>query len=180
MKKMLTIFKRNPDNMREILTEQHPDCLWVFKGEGVTTRKYDGTCVKFENGKMFKRYCLKGNRKAPEGYEQVDFDPNTGKGFGWIPVIDTPENKYHLEVLKQGGFADGTYELLGPKIQGNPENWSIYEVINHDHAERYLDVPLKFEYLKNWLETKDIEGLVFQHPDGRMAKIKKSDFGLKR
>jgi hypothetical protein len=26
----------------------------------------------------------------------------------------------------------------------------------------------------------DIEGLVFHHPDGRMAKIKLRDFGMKR
>jgi len=33
---------------------------------------------------------------------------------------------------------------------------------------------------REWLKGRDIEGLVFHHPDGRMAKIKKRDFGLKR
>jgi hypothetical protein len=34
--------------------------------------------------------------------------------------------------------------------------------------------------LREWLLDRDIEGLVFHHPDGRMAKIKLRDFGLKR
>jgi len=36
------------------------------------------------------------------------------------------------------------------------------------------------EGLREWFKGRDIEGLVFHHPDGRMAKIKKRDFGLKR
>ncbi len=46
MKKIPTMFIRNPENMRELLNEHHPDCGWVFAGEGVATRKYDGTCCK--------------------------------------------------------------------------------------------------------------------------------------
>jgi len=55
MKKIPTIFKRNPENMKEILPEQHPDCGWVFDGEGVPTRKYDGTCCRVKDGKLWKR-----------------------------------------------------------------------------------------------------------------------------
>jgi len=49
MKKIPTIFERNPENMREILTKPNKGCGWVFKGEGVATRKYDGTCVLIES-----------------------------------------------------------------------------------------------------------------------------------
>lgn len=41
-------------------------------------------------------------------------------------------------------------------------------------------VPRTFESLRDYLVGLDIEGIVFQHPDGRMAKIKNRDFGLKR
>jgi len=34
--------------------------------------------------------------------------------------------------------------------------------------------------LRDWIKPLDIEGLVFHHPDGRMAKIKKRDFGFRR
>lgn len=34
--------------------------------------------------------------------------------------------------------------------------------------------------LRSYLANKDIEGIVWHHPDGRMVKIKGKDFGLKR
>jgi hypothetical protein len=41
--------------------------------------------------------------------------------------------------------------------------------------------PRTYHDLKAWLvEHDDIEGLVWWHPDGRAAKIKGRDFGLKR
>jgi hypothetical protein len=40
--------------------------------------------------------------------------------------------------------------------------------------------PLNFGGLRAWMEGRDIEGVVFHHADGRMAKIKLRDFGLKR
>ena len=48
MKKITTIFVRNPESRKGILPEHHPDCEWVFAGEGIATRKYDGTCYKVE------------------------------------------------------------------------------------------------------------------------------------
>jgi hypothetical protein len=36
------------------------------------------------------------------------------------------------------------------------------------------------EGLREFLAAHDVEGVVFHHPDGRKAKIKKRDFGLKR
>lgn len=50
----------------------------------------------------------------------------------------------------------------------------------HSGAKIYDDVPRDFDGIKAWLSGKDIEGLVFHHPDGRMGKIKLRDFGLKR
>jgi hypothetical protein len=40
--------------------------------------------------------------------------------------------------------------------------------------------PRTFDALREYLKPQDIEGIVWHHPDGRMAKIKKRDFGLKR
>ena len=51
MKKIPTIFKRNPGNMRELFNEPNPFCQWVFAGEGAATQKYDGTCVNIKDGK---------------------------------------------------------------------------------------------------------------------------------
>jgi hypothetical protein len=39
----------------------------------------------------------------------------------------------------------------------------------------------EFETLRQYLLKEDIEGIVFHHPsDGRMCKIRKTDFGIKR
>ena len=179
MKKIPTIFKRNTENMSEIIDEPNPECLWVFCGEGVATRKYDGTCVKIEKGEYFKRREIQKGKKAPQNFIEEMTDTNTGKRVGWVPVENTPENKYHLEAYDPA-LPDGTYELVGPKIQGNPENYETHTLVKHSEATRFFDVPKRFKDIADWLVDKDIEGLVFHHPDGRMAKIKKRDFGLKR
>lgn len=63
MKKTPTLFKRDPSNMSRVVNEPHPDCAWVIAGEGVATRKYDGTCCMVREGKLFKRRELKGGKQ---------------------------------------------------------------------------------------------------------------------
>jgi hypothetical protein len=75
---------------------------------------------------------------------------------------------------------DGTYELVGPKVQGNPERYERHTLIRHANAQIFQNAPREFNDLRSWLTDKDIEGIVFHHPDGRMGKIKKRDFGLAR
>ena len=177
MKKIPTIFKRDFSNKGSLLNELNPYCVWVFNGEGVATRKYDGTCVKLERNKYFKRREVKKGKKIPDGFIEEEFDKNTGKHIGWIEVdINDKSNKWHIEALRTD-LKDGTYELLGPKIQGNPEKYDSHFLIKHSEAVIFLDMPRNFNGIKQFLADKDIEGIVFHHPDGRMAKIKKRDFG---
>lgn len=180
MKKIPTIFRRNPENMREILDEPHPNCGWVFAGEGVATRKYDGTCVKIENGQYFKRREVKNGKVVPPDFIEEQLDINTGKRVGWVPVDpNSKEDRWHMEAFN-ASFSDGTYELVGPKVQGNPEGYERHALIKHSEAEVFESVPRTFEGIADFMSGRDIEGIVFHHPDGRMAKIKKRDFGQKR
>ncbi|MEK6200815.1 MAG: hypothetical protein N2A40_00115 [Desulfobulbaceae bacterium] len=179
MKKIPTIFVRNPQNMKELLNEPHPLCGWVFAGEGVATRKYDGTCCKIEGGELFKRREIKPGERPPIGFVEEDFDHITGKHVGWMPIDCTDkQDKYHCESFS--GQPTGTYELIGPKVQGNPEGFDRHTLFAHSKAEVFDDCPRDMDGLKNWLTDRDIEGIVFHHPDGRMAKIKKRDFNLAR
>ncbi len=180
MKKIPTIFNRNPENLKEILPEPHKDCGWVFDGEGVPTRKYDGTCCRVKEGKLWKRREIKKGKPQPEGFELADYDEVTGKTVGWMPAVDEKADRWHIEAFKDKDLPDGTYELIGPKVQGNPEEIANHFLLKHSDAETCNDAPRTFEGLREWLEYKDIEGLVFHHPDGRMAKIKKRDFGQPR
>lgn len=179
MKKIPTMFIRSQENRGEIIDQPHPACDWVFAGEGFATRKYDGTCCKVEGGKLFKRREVKPGRPIPSEFVEEQLDENTGKRVGWMPVDCTDkQDKYHCEAFV--GQPDGTYELIGPKIQGNPEGQKFHILKAHSEAAVYDDCPRTFEGLRDWLSERDIEGVVFHHPDGRMAKIKKRDFGQKR
>lgn len=181
MRKIPTVFERDWGGDRSrVVNQVHAGCEWVIAGDGDATRKLDGTCCMVRNGRLYKRRELRSSDNAPEGFEIVDLDPETGKIVGWMPVGDGPEDRYHRAAFaEETNWPGGTYELIGPKVQGNPENWTGHQLIRHGSIIEH-DVPRTFEGLREWLGTQDIEGIVFHHPDGRMAKIKLRDFGLKR
>lgn len=179
MKKIPTIFVRDMSAQPALVTaEVTPGCEWVFAGEGVPTRKFDGMCCLVRDGVLYKRREVRLGKLDPEGFELVDEDPETGKRVGWVKVGDGPEDKYFRE--PELPF-DGTYELVGPKVQGNPEGVDCHAFMRHGAClieSRYDAV--SFDGLKTYLADNDIEGIVWHHRDGRMAKIKGKDFGLKR
>lgn len=184
MKKTPTVFDRdwNGDRSR-VVNVPHKDCGWVFAGEGVATRKIDGTCCMVRDGNLYKRRELKKGEAQPENFELADFDEETGKTIGWLPCGDGPEDKWHMAAFgDQPGLGEGTYELVGPKMQGNPERYEAMTLVSHDDASLVFDPqpPRDFEGLRDWMQGKDIEGVVWHHPDGRLAKLKLRDFGLKR
>jgi hypothetical protein len=183
MKKIPTAFDRdwNGDRSRVVDTP-HKDCAWVFAGEGVATRKLDGTSCLIRDGNLYKRRELRKGDKAPPLFEQADYDEETGKTVGWVPCDIGPEDRWHMEAFEAaGGLPDGTYELIGPKVQGNPEKRERHVLAAHNDPTLVLaDVPRTFDGLKDWMATRDVEGIVWHHPDGRMAKLKLRDFGIKR
>lgn len=183
MKKIPTLFVRDPENNYRTLTrEVHPECEWVLSGEGTATRKYDGQCVMVdEAGRWWKRREVKRGRPEPEMFECVQEDPSTGNRVGWVPVTILPSDKYLLEafynVTNPNDIDPGTYEAVGPKIQGHPEGLEEHRLIAHADAEVIDDCPRDYDGLMAWLPSFPGEGVVWHHPDGRMAKIKKRDVG---
>jgi hypothetical protein len=183
VKKIPTMFERDWDGDRSrVIDKPHPDCGWVFAGEGIATRKYDGTSCLLRDGKIYKRREIKQGAFVPPDFEAVTYDEETGKTVGWVPVGDGPDDRWHREAFEDArGYSDGTFELLGPKVQGNVEWRSKHVLQPHSMARTYPLAPRTFEGLRAWFEEhRDIEGLVFHHEDGRMAKIKLRDFGIKR
>lgn len=180
MKKMKTLFKRDFAAKVKALSEVEPGCEWVLAGEGVATRKLDGTCAMVRESKLFKRYDAKGGKPVPVGFEPADTpDPVTGHWPGWMMVGSGPEDRYFREAWDRasgrGAVEDGTYELCGPKVQGNPEGYEAHELVRHG-AIVEPDCPRTFDALKAWFADRMIEGVVWHHPDGRMVKLKRSDF----
>lgn len=182
MKKIPTMFVRDWAGDRSRVTREiTPGCEWVLAGEGAATQKLDGTCCLVRNGRLYKRRELKPGAARPADFEISGHDDETGKTVGWVPVSDGPDDRYHREAWRPE-LEDGTYELIGPKAQGNPERQALHTLVRHG-AIVFSEVPRGFDELIAWFRNgtyRDLEGLVFHHPDGRMAKIKKRDFGLPR
>ncbi len=177
MKKIPTIFVRDMSKQPALVTpEWSPGCEWVRDGEGVATRKWDGTSVLIRDGKLYKRRELRAGETAPADFESLGTDENTGKTGGWVPVGDGPDAKWHREAPHPGH--DGTFELVGPKINGNRDKFQSHALVAHGYLQ-HDRAPRTFDGLRVYLNAESIEGLVWHHPDGRMAKIKRRDFGLK-
>jgi hypothetical protein len=185
VKKIPTIFERDWTGDKSRVTDVcNPEALWVFQGEGVATRKYDGTAVLVEDGVLYCRYDAKNGKTPPPNFRPAQDAPDeeTRHWPGWVPA-DKRQHKWQIAAFTSyvtGILPNGTYEACGPHFQSNPENYPSDLLVPHARAERFEDAPRTFVGLAEWFKGHDIEGLVWHHPDGRMAKIKKKDFGLRR
>jgi hypothetical protein len=184
MKKIPTLFVRDFENDPSRVTrEVTPGCEWVLDGEGEGSQKWDGTAVLIDaSGHIWKRYTVRKGRPEPPHFLLRDEDPKTGKKFGWVPVTDDPVDKYLCAALdRQPNLPEGTYELCGPHIQGNPEGLEEDTLV--PHGAPVIDPSggsRTFDGIKAQLEKLDVEGIVYWRDGVPSAKIKKRDFGLKR
>ena len=184
MKKIPTLFVRDFNNdPSRVLPEYHSDCLWVRDGEGWPTRKLDGMCCALVNGVFVKRREVRAGKPVPLDFIPSTEDDVTGKRVGWVPIGHGPEDRYFVEAMERftPTGRDETFELVGPKSQGGVEGWALHALVPHgSEGLKFDEVPRDFNGLRGWLADKPIEGVVWHHPDGRMAKIKGRDFGHKR
>lgn len=190
MRKIPTVFVRDPDDRKHVTSEVTPSCEWVLAGEGVATRKYDGTCCMLvESESMMSivslwwaRREVKKGKAVPDNFVAVNYDKATGKTVGWEPMAASGFAKWHVEALENAArinmeFEPATYELVGPKINGNPENFGGHYLVRHGAdvvcgpGEAQLD-PVALVLAQG---AQGREGIVWHHPDGRMAKLKARD-----
>lgn len=186
MKKIRTLFKKGDDKFRRVINEIDPANKWVFEF-GYPTRKFDGTACMILNNEIYKRIDAKNCKNGlPENALPCqEKDPISGSHPHWVLCKETdPADKYFFEAFNNcpTKLSNGTYELCGPKINGNKEKLEFNMLIKHgDFLIEDLE-DFEFETIKDYLETHDIEGIVFHHsfnPD-KMCKIRKKDFGIKR
>lgn len=192
MQKIPTVFERNwAQDPSRVTAEVNPQCQWVLAGEGVATRKYDGTCVMFDGERWWARREVKAGRQVPSGFQAVSADETTGKVVGWEPIEASPFRKTFAEAEEAGlwsgppesahSWSVGTYELVGPKVNGNPEKAPRRILMPHADAEQiqwHVEDPEDVATLVSYVAQQGWEGVVFHHPDGRMAKIKARDYGI--
>lgn len=183
MIKVISLFKRDYEGTRLVYDEIVEGAEWVVAGEGVATEKIDGTSCLVRDGKLYKRYDAKHGKTPPSDFLPAQPEPDavTGHWPGWILVNESdPQDKWHRQAWEQTqDMPNGTYELIGPKVQSNKYEENTHLFRRHGDVI-LLGAPRDIEGLKDYFEQNPgYEGVVWHHPDGRMVKIKRRDFGLK-
>jgi len=191
MPKIESPFKRKlmPNGDYTITSEVAKDCEWVFNDEDVIAlEKLDGTNVSIliQDGVITAVF----NRT-----ERIPFF-NKGKSHIIKGILESYERGY-MEFLSDGQHFG---ELIGEKINGNPYNikghlWIPFETFAQKHL-RYKSwgkYPKDFQTISDWFKeliplyacmvhgsegrkSGYVEGVVFYHPNGRMAKLRKDMF----
>lgn len=191
MKKISTLFKKDPNDLSVVTSEVAPDNAWVFEGESIATRKFDGIASAIIDGELYKRFDVKKGKTAPVGAIPCQEPDNiTGHHPHWVKCDrNKPEDKYFFEAFDAlENKEDGTYELCGETISTErfAKNLNVEKVEGHKlikHGSEILNIEdLSFEGLRKFLAdpANDIGGIVFHHADGRMCKLRKKDFKIKR
>jgi hypothetical protein len=183
MEKIPTIFDRG-DGFK-VIDQPRKGCEWVFAGEGRATEKIDGTNVRItvRSGQHVRVEKRRNPSKLQKQQGIVD---------GWYVDADEfgKEDQWVFEAVRGtdvSGWPDGEHsaEAVGPHIQGNPLGLSKDICVPFNlEIPAYDDVPRSYDALKAFLSKLDskfspghvAEGIVFHHPDGRRAKIKRKDF----
>lgn len=183
MEKIPTLFDRGPDF--KVVDKVRAGCEWVFDGEGAATEKLDGTNVRLtvRSGEIVRVEKRRNPSKLQKKKGIVD---------GWYVDADafSPEDRWIHEAAENtdvSGWPDEEHscEALGPRIQGNPLNLERHVCVPFDmEIPEYELGRRSFSVLKDLLVNLEsrfapgtlAEGVVFHHPDGRRAKIKRKDF----
>lgn len=210
MKKIPSLFVRNRQT-GFVIPELTPSCEWVMEKAWPAHRKYDGTCVglflsvkgevRINEGVgseeidkpedltevWMSRREVKQGHEFPDGFEIEQFDPTTKKTFGWEPIEQSSFYKHFQEAVD--GLSKrylGTYELCGPKINGNPEGFKKHTLVHHWSTELLANVHVldihemsvedAYEALKMTLGYMPVEGVVWYGMGHGMAKLKRKDF----
>ena len=173
-----------------VLTDKiAPGYEWVFNDESVTAiEKLDGTNVSIviEMGNIVSIW----NRT-----ERIPFI-NKPKKHIVEGILNSYERGY-MDLLDDGQHFG---ELIGPKVDGNPYKlkehlWIPFSTFckNHLKYKSWGKYPKDFETISNWFKeliplyacmvqgeegkkSGFVEGIVFTHPDGRMAKLRRDMF----
>lgn len=195
MQKIPTLFLRDTENMALVTREVNPEAAWVLAGEGTPTIKRDGTNVRIDVQGEWIRAATEAKKQfvmtrvvvwkrrnptreekeagAEPGYVLASRDEPSDKHI--FAAVDAEDAATHFR-----GWPEGQWpcEALGPKIQGGVES-DVPCLYTFSWKPIYLGLnPRNFDYIKETLRDLDIEGIVWHHPDGRAAKVKRRDFGF--
>lgn len=163
MKKIPTLFVRTFEghNVTKTLPQVTPGFEWVLAGEGIATVKWDGACCAIIDGELYRRYDAKKGKTPPDGaIPCCDPDPVTGHWPHWVKCnSENPSDKWFFKAMPDYDLLDGTYEAVGKHFNGNPYKFDNDMMILHGANE--IEVERTFDGIKEYLQNKTIEGIVF-------------------
>ena len=183
MKKIQSLYKRDYEGTRQVYDEVVEGSEWVFTDKmALPTVKYDGTSCMVKGDKIYKRYDVKKGRSVPEGAIPCEEKANkhTGHWPHWVECDrDNKSDMWHFDAFDiYKSLKNGTYELCGPKVNGNKHLLGGHILI--EHGANVINRTFKsFDQIKLFLMDNEIEGIVWHSLDGEMVKIKRKDFGFK-
>ncbi len=183
MEKIPSVFVRDQESPRLVTSEPTSGLDWWWEGLGTATEKFDGTACAVIRGQLYRRHHHKEEKGVPPvEWLHWSFNPETASGHGWLPVREgNPADRWHLEAWAPA-IPDGTYELVGPKVQSNPYKLDCHELWQHSSRRVECVAPTRVFYaLHDWFGAHpNMEGLVWHfHSPGQLeyAKLKRTDFG---
>ena len=192
MPKLESPFIRKEINGEYVVTSEIEEGYeWVFEDDSVMAiEKLHGTNVSI----LIQDGVITGiwNRT-----ERIPFF-NKGKQHIVMGILNS-FGKGYMEFLEDGQHFG---ELIGPKVNGNPYKltehiWIPFESYGQKHLKYkcWGKYPKTFESISEWfkelmplynlrihgkpaveLSAQFVEGIVFTHPDGRMAKLRRYMF----
>lgn len=181
MQKIPTLFLRDPNNMKRVTTDINPEAAWLLETKATPTIKRDGTniLIVIQNGYLFEVQ----KRRNPTREEKAQ-----GQEPGYVPTSRNDPQDQHIyaavDATDFSNWPDGDWscEALGPKIQGGVEsNVPCIEPFSWCPEIITEDIPITYGAIKAYLETHEIEGIVWHDMEDRncrMCKIKRRDVGL--
>lgn len=183
MIKLKTILPKDPADLGRVIPGN------LIPGIKFFSLKVDGTACMIKDGIPYCRYDLKSGKSIPNGAIPCqEADLLSGHHPHWIPLdINNHSHKYMLEGFKNLKFIqDGTYECIGPKIQGNPHQEDTHLFIPHFYEDLNFEVNFDlmnenpYNYFYNLFLDFPYEGLIAYDSDfNPIGKIRRKDFGFK-
>lgn len=162
---------------------------WVFTETAVATVKRDGTGVLVTaDGEILVRRSVKKGKRVPIGFRLAETDAFTGHMFGVEPMAQSSFKTVLEEALDAADkpLEPGTFELCGPKVNGNPEGFDTHILIRHGSEilpvipdMRTVNPDEAFGLLKDIfaeLKTQGVEGVVWWGEGDKRVKLRVKDF----
>jgi len=193
--KLHSPFERKDIDGEYVVTDSiNKDCEWVFKDDRVkAVEKLHGTnvSVMVQGGQVTGVWNRKNRIKH--------FSDDRGDQYIIKGILESI-NRGYVDRLPDGQHFG---ELIGEKFHDNPYDidghvWIPFEWLKkHCSYKSWGDYPMTFESISDWFEdnliplfyskwhgisfeeAKDqgfVEGIVFHHPDGRKAKLRRDMF----